>query len=131
VVEKKFSEIEENSYLPICSLSVRNKKDVSLICLLAGKKILQNLSLLPEPYSYFIKNGHKNDHIISLNLSESKMNFGYLFIQIPSFIPRDDTISFLSLMCPLQEDEIKKIGIHVSSDSLNLMFRSKLSINAA
>ena len=108
IVEKKFSEINDKDLLPLFNLSIRRDSEYSAICLLAGKKILKNLTLLPDPYSFFIRKNYRNEHIVTI--SNNELMFGHIFIFIQGFIPRNDTKSFLSLTCPLQEDEIKEIS---------------------
>ncbi len=107
IVEKEFSEINDEDLLPLCNLSIRRDSEYSIICLLAGKKILKNLTLLPDPYSFFIRKNTVNEHIVTI--SNNELMFGYIFIFIQGFIPRNDTKSFLSLTCPLQEDQIKEL----------------------
>lgn len=103
--EKNFDEFDKRSVFPILSFSVRTKdEEKSVICLIAGRDLMKNLSLLPDPYSKFVVKGQKNNHITSFYDGRSKLNFVHMFIQIPIFLPINDRKSLFSAICPLHED---------------------------
>ena len=89
-----------------------------------GKNIVKNLELLPEPYSRFIIQGQKNEHVVSLFNSRNDLEFAHMFIQIPVFIPINDKKGSFCITAPLQDDDLFKISPKIKDYLTN----SKLTI---
>ena len=101
-LEKPFSTIGRKTLVPVLSFSIRTaNKENSVICLLAGKDIIENLSLLPKPYADFAV----PERVKSLVDSANMLCFGHLFIFLPFFIPRHNKNLF-SITAPLQESDL-------------------------
>jgi len=88
--------------------------------LIAGNDVLDNIELLPKPYSLFIINNKKNDHVFTVRCSENNLNFGYLFIHTPVFLPHNYK-GFSSFMVPPKEE-------HLTNAYNNMPTNSKMHI---
>lgn len=108
-VECDFLHFNEKTILPLFSHSIRDHEgnSASIIAIIAGNKIIQNLNLLPKPYSRFIVKGKKNNHIQSVT-NGSEQKFGYTFFNLPFFVPITDNLTKFSVTLPLQEDQLKE-----------------------
>lgn len=123
-IETSFSTFNRNTLLPLISHSVRdrNGKPGTIIALLAGLDIIENIELLPSPYSNFIIKGQKNEHISAVTNTESNLPFGYIFISVPIFVPITDNNAHFSFTVPLQEDDLLAVIAYLKTEKKRFIF---------
>lgn len=117
-LEEPFRKIDKQTLVPCFSFSLGVEgKGFSVICLVAGKDIIKNLNLLPNPYAYFLIKGKKNAHVNSLINSGNGLEFGHMFMFLPFFIPRNG-LGVFSMAIPLQEDDLLNIYKNMTAGDL-------------
>ncbi len=123
-VETSFGNFNRNTLLPLISHSVRdrNGKPATIIALLAGLNIIENIELLPSPYSNLVFKGQRNEHISPIKNTEVDLPFGYIFINIPIFVPITDKDALFSFTVPLQENDLLAAIKYLNSQKKSFIF---------